>query len=673
MLKVKKIVLITLLISLFTLVACNEKENIIQISGENKEQEVTNFVYDADYEKNVEKLSYETEFGNLYSVEEIVVPFINIKSENATIANNEIKQVFNSAIDTFNKGIRDKLTYVDQCNYKACINEDKLSVVLVYGVGATDIVYPEYYVYNFDLRSGNVFSYEDAYTYTSFNSTNINENVMMAIKNKLLEMYGEALTEGEVEDYANSSMENYINSLKDNTIRYFIDEKGSLNVIVTLKIPAGRGEKDTIITVDLFNSKDSAQSFNAKDYEGSWRTLDDINKNIEEDGGSKLTIKVKDSDTIDFEYTVISSAPFNRIAQINLENIKLDDNHSGSFTWEDAWNNKGKGTVKLDSGKVIINITDTKVNENAMWGIFDGEITFTEKNNNYTNRNTGNGENLLGEVIDLNIMDFLERTKSFFNKQEEIKGDRLREEFSNIRLVKKDKNYELKADLLGDVKIETEILEKAVKEITENKLEELEIQTVNGESVIIYSKKPQEIIELHERVKNSDDYEFDFNEVGVPTYYDEDWIAAKDENEWLNADGNPMYVKYNGEFYKEYFAALKKEEDGYYLLGRELAGMGDIWNLVTVNEKNSVNIKLLPTDKIILDINDFYHNLPDDFKAKELTVEEYYNLSPKDGSTKIIEDNLAINISSMSGSNYYGIGLEIKDGAIHVIARCDGP
>ena len=60
-------------------------------------------------------------------------------------------------------------------------------------------------------------------------------------------------------------------------------------------------------------------------------------------------------------------------------------------------------------------------------------------------------------------------------------------------------------------------------------------------------------------------------------------------------------------------------------------------------------------------------------QAKELTVEEYYNFSPKDGTTKIIEDNLAINISNMSDSNYYDIGLEIKDEAIHVIARCDGP
>ncbi len=289
----------------------------------------------------------------------------------------------------------------------------------------------------------------------------------------------------------------------------------------------------------------------------------------------------------------------------------------------------------------------------------------------YINRNTGKGENLLGEVVDLNITDFLERTTSFFSKREEIKGDRLRQEFSNIRLVKKDKNYELKADLLGDVKIDATILENAMKEIETKKLEKIEIKTTSEETAVIYGRKPQEIIEWHESVKNDPEVEQSFALTGVPTYDDEDWISAKSDDEWLNAKGVPMYVWYDGK-YDSGWVIIQKEGDGYYLHGRELAGRDNMWLHQTINEKDAISLSLLADDKIVLDINNFYGNLPDDFKAKELTVEEYYNLSPKDGTTKIIEDNLAINISNMSDSNYYDNGLEIKDEAIHVIARYDG-
>lgn len=150
------------------------------------------------------------------------------------------------------------------------------------------------------------------------------------------------------------------------------------------------------------NHEDEFESvFNAKEYEGSWITAEDMNKNFEADGGRGLFLKVKDSDTIDFEYTVVSAAPANRIAIINIENVKLDDNHIGSFTWEDSWYNKGNGTIKLEAGKVVINITDTQVAEDAMWGIFDSEVIFTEKNNveNLINFKYTSLEDLKNQII----------------------------------------------------------------------------------------------------------------------------------------------------------------------------------------------------------------------------------------------------------------------------------
>ena len=67
------------------------------------------------------------------------------------------------------------------------------------------------------------------------------------------EKFGSALVGEDFENYTNRSIENYENSLKDNTIKYFINEKGNLNIIVTLEAPVGRETFDTIVEV---HSKD---------------------------------------------------------------------------------------------------------------------------------------------------------------------------------------------------------------------------------------------------------------------------------------------------------------------------------------------------------------------------------------------------------------------------------
>ncbi len=49
--------------------------------------------------------------------------------------------------------------------------------------------------------------------------------------------------------YQEKSFEKYTESLKTNSINYFLDQSNQLNVIVTLELPIGRGQFDTIITL----------------------------------------------------------------------------------------------------------------------------------------------------------------------------------------------------------------------------------------------------------------------------------------------------------------------------------------------------------------------------------------------------------------------------------------
>ena len=69
------------------------------------------WIYDADYEKAVLADSYMVGSWPQY-VENIKVPYINISSTYASKANQEIKNVFDIAIDTYNEGVQDKSLFI---------------------------------------------------------------------------------------------------------------------------------------------------------------------------------------------------------------------------------------------------------------------------------------------------------------------------------------------------------------------------------------------------------------------------------------------------------------------------------------------------------------------------------------------------------------------------------
>lgn len=212
------------------------------------------WVYDAEYKKNVNADSYSTDY-NTYYAKDIVVPFININSSYATISNDEIKNVFHDAIKAYNKGISDKMTYVDKCNYNKYINNDVLSVLLTFGIGATDIVHPNYYIYNIDLKTGEKLSYKDIYSAAGFDSSNINAKVEKAITDVMKEELNDFEYPSDYLDgtnfntYNDESITNYYKSIINGNLKYFLSNDKELNIIVRLSVPAGMGYSDKIITI----------------------------------------------------------------------------------------------------------------------------------------------------------------------------------------------------------------------------------------------------------------------------------------------------------------------------------------------------------------------------------------------------------------------------------------
>lgn len=211
------------------------------------------FVYDAEYTKNVSADSYLMD--KTYYAKDIVVPYINVNSNYASKSNSEIKKVFDEAINTYNEGVSSKMVYIDECNYKKYIDNDVASVILTYTTGGTDLPVSHYYTYNVNLKDGNELSYEDTYKSVGLSSSSIESKVEEAITNAMKEKLSNFTTDNYPEGtnfdtYNDKSIENYKKSVQDNTLKYYVSEDEKLNIIVTLSIPAGRFEFDTIITID---------------------------------------------------------------------------------------------------------------------------------------------------------------------------------------------------------------------------------------------------------------------------------------------------------------------------------------------------------------------------------------------------------------------------------------
>ena len=226
----------------------SSKETTTMVS---KIDENKDWVYDAEYKKDAKAESYVAE-DKTYYARDIVVPYININSSYASDSNTEIKKVFDDAMKKYNEGVNDKMTYVDQCNYRKYMKDNHLSVTLTYGVGATDVVVPDYYTYNINLENGTQLSYEDAYKICGFNDGNIESKVEEAITKVMKdELNGVTFEDGKNFDtYNKQSIDNYKKSVANNTVKYCISDNGRLNVVVVLSIPAGIGEFPHLITIE---------------------------------------------------------------------------------------------------------------------------------------------------------------------------------------------------------------------------------------------------------------------------------------------------------------------------------------------------------------------------------------------------------------------------------------
>lgn len=220
----------------------NNSNNVVSKLDNTKE-----WVYDANYDLKTDKESYYVyDNTKLISKSDLIVPYINIDSDEAKEINQEIYKIYEDLIDKFNKNLKEEIWFTI-VNYKTYIKNDILSVVITTESAGTSVPIFDYYTYNFDLKNGKLLSYKDVYKLLEFDEKSINNKANNAIENALSKEYTDGTN---FEIYKNQSINNYKTSVNENTIKYFIDENQKLNIVVKLEMETQQGGSNYILIVD---------------------------------------------------------------------------------------------------------------------------------------------------------------------------------------------------------------------------------------------------------------------------------------------------------------------------------------------------------------------------------------------------------------------------------------
>ncbi len=205
------------------------------------------WVYDAEYTKDVKAPSYEV-WEQTYSAEDIVVPYINIDSDYARKVNAEIKEAFNKIVAHYNEGVEDGFSYVDTCEYTTYEYENGLFVLFTYGLGATDVVHPVYCAYSFDLVDGSKMDLDFFCNFIGLSKPVVQFSIETNIE-KMVREEMKSFDEEEIKTYVDLSKKSFADKFESEDVDFTIVGEGDPFFVVDIQIPAGTGHFDTLVGV----------------------------------------------------------------------------------------------------------------------------------------------------------------------------------------------------------------------------------------------------------------------------------------------------------------------------------------------------------------------------------------------------------------------------------------
>ncbi len=252
----------------------NKEEKVVEIKSDlNSEQlKIYNefeLVYNAEYAYEVSQNNYTDTKNNIRYYTDIVIPYVNINSEDVKKINEDIKELNDSLVKEYENNLINNEYYV-KSNYTYVINNNILSlVIIITRNNESNQEYNEYKTYNINLDTKKKMTYLEllnSLTIKEIDKKMTKKNIETleteAIKEKTLELIEinnietkEEYTE-EIEDkktktvtktikqkdvlfsgltldeWITSCTNDYLVSKKENNNIYFIDNEGYLNIVV---------------------------------------------------------------------------------------------------------------------------------------------------------------------------------------------------------------------------------------------------------------------------------------------------------------------------------------------------------------------------------------------------------------------------------------------------------
>lgn len=198
-----------------------------------KKDTTQDYVYDASYIK----VYYDNTYDNndrIMSYRDLVVPYINVDTPSVDVINNEIKQYYDKIISIY-KSSDDFMTL----SYRSYINNNTLSVILITNIEGKR----SYKTYNISLEDGEIYEFGQL-----LNTFNLKKDYVLDMIEEEIEKYVEDKEYDE--KYIETNIDIYKNNLKDYTLKYFVDQRNLLNIILPVENSSETSGYELIFTIN---------------------------------------------------------------------------------------------------------------------------------------------------------------------------------------------------------------------------------------------------------------------------------------------------------------------------------------------------------------------------------------------------------------------------------------
>jgi len=205
------------------------------------------YIYDAQYTPDGLKAnSYLADDGVTYKVSDIVVPYVNMVSSDATKMNTEIETLYRKWVEEFRICSQNLNSYI-KVNYTTYITSNIYSICITVQRSNERVTSEEYFAYNFDIISGTQLDYGQVCYIAGINDAGecvqkrietIEEyDSYYLVPSRTVSQEEADARKAEIETYKSEIYTHYQEDILNNQLVYFLDNNLKLNIAIKMKLP----------------------------------------------------------------------------------------------------------------------------------------------------------------------------------------------------------------------------------------------------------------------------------------------------------------------------------------------------------------------------------------------------------------------------------------------------